>query len=37
MAKFVVAVGITPDQYRALTLGERDAIMRAYNAHHRKT
>lgn len=31
MAQFVVAVGMSPTEYRSLTLLERDAILRAHN------
>lgn len=36
MAEFCVALGMTPTQYRELTLREKRALTIAYNRHHRK-
>lgn len=36
MASLLVAVGLTPDQYRALTVIERNAIVRAVNQSRRR-
>jgi len=36
MATFVVNLGFTPADYWALTLAERDAIIRAWNIKHSK-
>jgi hypothetical protein len=36
MAQLVIALGITPADYAALTLGERDAIVRELNKRRRR-
>lgn len=35
MAAFVVVVGLSPTEYRSLTLRERKAIIRAHKELHR--
>lgn len=35
MAQFVVGLGIAPTEYKALTVGERDAIISAANKRRR--
>lgn len=36
MAEFVVYLGFRPAEYWALTMAERDAIMKAQNAKNRR-
>lgn len=36
MATFVVHLKISPSDYRSLTVGERDAIVREFNRANRK-
>lgn len=37
MAEAVVKVGLAPSEYKALTIAEREAIIRAHNRAHQKT
>lgn len=37
MADFVVKIGIAPSEYKALTIGERQAIIRAHNRANTKS
>lgn len=34
MARLCIALGMTPAEYRALTLWERDALVAEHNAQH---